>query len=455
MRNTTAINRVTHQSLISTGTEEKYTIGLINARSIMNKADNIREMMIDNELKCLAITETWHKCNNSDPEIIELCPPGYTFYGVPRPAHKGSRGGGVGLILEDNIKVKTHVGVEQNSFEQMNILLKWGSEKLKMVILYRPPTSKFNDEMFLTELEDVLTSIISNSSERLCILGDFNLHVDDEKNRSTIRFNEILQALGLRQNITDPTHRQGHILDLVISKEDDAAFCDFVVTDQTLSDHFLVTCKFSKPTTISKQSRVKIRALKRVNTAQFAIDMTAGLSLCDSTSPDTLTNHYNETASKAIDKHAPEKWIIPKGENNKAWYSDEIHEERKKRRKFERKYRKTKLEIDKQNFEAQGKSVVKKINEAKSHYYETKFLTANCKETFKLLDGLLKPKQEQVLPESSSDKKLADDFAIFFHEKIRAIRNALDDETTNSERNQRNHRKHRTSHKHATVLRHR
>ena len=54
--------------------------------------------------------------------------------------------------------------------------------------------------------------------EELLIVGDFNIHVDSSKNKSQ-GFLDILNANGLTQHVTRPTHQKGHTLDLVITRE--------------------------------------------------------------------------------------------------------------------------------------------------------------------------------------------------------------------------------------------
>ena len=54
--------------------------------------------------------------------------------------------------------------------------------------------------------------------EELLIVGDFNIHVDSSNNESK-GFLDILNANGLTQHVTSPTHQKGHTLDLVITRE--------------------------------------------------------------------------------------------------------------------------------------------------------------------------------------------------------------------------------------------
>ena len=50
--------------------------------------------------------------------------------------------------------------------------------------------------------------------EELLIVGDFKIHVDSSNNESK-GFLDILNANGLTQHVTNPTHQKGHTLDLI------------------------------------------------------------------------------------------------------------------------------------------------------------------------------------------------------------------------------------------------
>ena len=69
---------------------------------------------------------------------------------------------------------------------------------------------------FSTYLETILLS-----KEHLVIAGDFNIHVDAPRDPDSLKLQDLLQSVGLQQHITEPTHTQGHILDLVITRSSD------------------------------------------------------------------------------------------------------------------------------------------------------------------------------------------------------------------------------------------
>lgn len=69
---------------------------MINARSVGNKALEFKDMVVDNSVDRLAITETIMKQCGNDVITGELCPTGYQLVHNPRD---DSLGLGVGLLF--------------------------------------------------------------------------------------------------------------------------------------------------------------------------------------------------------------------------------------------------------------------------------------------------------------------------------------------------------------------
>ena len=59
---------------------------------------------------------------------------------------------------------------------------------------------------------------MSEHGNKLPILGDFNIHMNDKFDENAGNFKDIIMDLGLKQHIYFPTHRVGNTLDLVITE---------------------------------------------------------------------------------------------------------------------------------------------------------------------------------------------------------------------------------------------
>ena len=121
------------------------------------------------------------------------------------------------------------------------------SRDIYILVIYRPPSSSGINSMntFMEEFSSCLEHYVIKPGS-LMIAGDFNLHIDRPSDVSTINFLSLLEAFNLRQHVTQATHRAGHFLDLIISRNDDNGFLQSVkVHDSSMSDHFTVMCSLN------------------------------------------------------------------------------------------------------------------------------------------------------------------------------------------------------------------
>ena len=81
-------------------------LGLLNIRSLTNKAVIVNEMITDNRLHALCLTETWIRPGDY-LALNEATPPGYSHAHRSRP---NGRGGGVATIFDKELGVtaKSH-----------------------------------------------------------------------------------------------------------------------------------------------------------------------------------------------------------------------------------------------------------------------------------------------------------------------------------------------------------
>lgn len=136
-------------------------------------------------------------------------------------------------------------------------------------------------------------------------MGDFNLHVDDLENSDSMKFLDLLESYGLQQHVTVSTHKHGHTLDLIITRQ---LIKDSPCVDRYISDHAAVLCSLhsDKPSLTAKN--VSYGKLKAINLDSLNEDLAAS-KLCQD-SPEELEELvacYNDTLKRILDKHAPLK----------------------------------------------------------------------------------------------------------------------------------------------------
>ena len=207
-------------------------------------------------------------CSNGDNIILnELLPPGYDI----RHVDKGRKGGGVALIYKKDISFRNIVTTNEiTQFELLDCIIQVNKLSTRVVVVYRPPPSckhGLRYEDFAVEWTSYIEQFVE-VQEELLIVGDFNIHVDSSNNESQ-SFLDILNANGLIQHVKSSTHQKGHILDLVITREQSnilkrphVVFISRVsdLNSSSSLDHFAMSCylNVNRPKTIHKS--VKFRS---------------------------------------------------------------------------------------------------------------------------------------------------------------------------------------------------
>ena len=195
---------------------KNFTSCLLNARSVCNKTLVIKDFVVDHAVDLLGITETWLHLKGDDVTMGELCPSGYRFIHTPRLV---GTGGGVGLLYKQGFCTKTRMCQHSfRSFECMDVTF-INRKSIRALVEYRPPETGAAIDLLFEEFYSLLEEVVV-CSEELLIIGDFNFHMDDTADRYAAQFGSLLELFNLKQHVAVPTHRSGHILDLVISRKD-------------------------------------------------------------------------------------------------------------------------------------------------------------------------------------------------------------------------------------------
>ena len=174
-----------------------------------------------------------------------------------------------------------------------------------MLLCYRPPGPA---NIFLTDFTDFLSSIIK--LEKVLIIGDFNLHIDDSTCNTAADLLSITDSFNFTQHVTGPTHIKGHTLDLVCSLGLDIANAH--VEDVLVSDHSCVFFEINFPL---DPPPLRIRAQRRIMNHDAAEKFSAlfdPCSLMGCSDADVFIQSFHSQCLTILDKIAPVKSsIIP------------------------------------------------------------------------------------------------------------------------------------------------
>ena len=383
--------------------------------------------MTDLDIDICCFSETWLRKGDTS-KVAEIKELGYSMWHISRPG----RGGGVAIAFKKNIAIVTQVKSKRyKSFEHIECLAKSSHSKpVRIVCLYRPGTGLHNKvSEFCEEFQDYLDHL-NELYGKLLIIGDFNIHMEDEKCPDTIKFLSILKQHKLQQHIHEATHICQGTLDLVLTRDILNERLEIsnsqVLQTTTTSDHFLVkfNCQFPHSKTTAKKI-ISTRKLNDINIDQFKSELLIS-DLNDSSKFLNCGNAvkiYNRELQRLLNKHAPVVSFTIK-EDQPRWMNATCQEAKRKRRKFESLLRKNKTQESKLQYSNACKQAALIIKDARDNYYRDKLSSCedDKKKTYSLVNHLLdKNVSFQCLPKGKETSVIAEEMKDFFHSKVNKI----------------------------------
>ena len=383
-------------------------LALWNCRSIISKASCICDAVLSEKLDILVLTETWLNGDTRDkPVIADITNnlPDHNFIHVPRYG----RGGGVGVVLRQGYDVKQFTDNKFNSFENLDLSISSGSTNLR-------PTSKKHRVTTSTFLDDLSRYIetLTISPGHLLLAGDFNFHVDVPDDSDASSFLDFLDSTSLKQHVTTTTHKQGHILDLLITKSSDNFISSTKVTFDLPSDHAMVTCNLAVPRPKPTKILVNHRKLRSVNIKDLQHDIRS--SLPPTKLPENIdeqVNLYNTTLQGLLDSHAPKRTRFVTLRPHAPWFDDGLRTAKQEKRRCERRWRKSGLEVHRQIYQQQCAVYWNLLENAKRAYHRATVEGCDDRDLFCVVNKFVNGKKPTILP-SMDDNALRDAFLRFF-----------------------------------------
>ena len=192
------------------------------------------------------------------------------------------------------------------------------------------------------------------------------------------------------------------------------------------SDHYAVIFSLSCVSPGAAEKSVTYRHWRSVDIESVRGDISSAFADFTVHDVNSAVQKYNATLRDIADKHAPEKTRVFRIRADTPWYTSELAEEKRRRRQLERKFKQTKLVIDKEKLDNQRNKYNHLLTEAKKNYFKSKVENAaSSKDLYKVCNKLLNREQKSVLPTHECAKELADKFVDYFNNKISLIRENL------------------------------
>ena len=224
---------------------------LLNARSLSPAGDNCHKLsLLKDILKdsgtpavTVAVTETWLKGYISDAQVAI---PGYDIF---RSDRVNRVGGGCALYVNSSLAVCDKVCYSSANNNLMAVYV----EQIKtiFVAVYRSECSLADFKELMSVLDNFIDKHSVNGLPDVFISGDFNLplfnwsdgaaNLIDQPMYNVVQ--DFMDGHFLSQVVSGPT-RGDNTLDLVFTNRPEY-ISDVQLSDEGISDHFLVNCKLS------------------------------------------------------------------------------------------------------------------------------------------------------------------------------------------------------------------
>ncbi len=212
------------------------------------------------------------------------------------------------------------------------------------------------------------------AADKVLIVGDFNIHVDNEKDALGSAFIDILNSFGVRQQMSGPTHCRNHTLDLILSHGIDVNGVGILQQIDDISDHYLVLCKLHIAKAVNSTPCFKYRRSITSTTKDRFVsnfpDLSKFLSISKSAEKlDDVTETMDSLFSSTLDMVAPLRLRMIKEKSPTPWYNKHTRALKRAAWKMERSWRKSKLEVFRIAWRESTMSYRKALKTTSSDYF--------------------------------------------------------------------------------------
>ena len=404
---------------------EMLKCSLWNVKSMVHKTDHIMEHILDRDSDIVFLTETWLSSDqNHVTAMIKTYD--YELLHCRRKNREKETGGGVGILVKSYLKQKQLKSRRYSSFEHMEVKIFLKNNKSTILVcIYR--LLFVSSVTFFEEFTHMLEILVA-SYDCIIIAGDVNIHTETDDLYSR-QLNDILDTFDMSQHIHMPTHKMGHTLDIVATYNEKPKVSKIDINEyDKISDHYLVDFTITCSPEVRQMKQIKYRNIAGIDHKKLSGEVVKrwGRIEREKSFGDNI-NRYTKVLKDLMNEEAPEKMKIIKIVPDAPWFDEEYKQLRRERRKVEKRFKKSKLEKDREEFRTLRKRTTDLAYSKKKHWYTEKLKEGNMKTIYSVVNKLLDVKQDVILPNAKNDKELADGFVRFFAEKIVKLREKFKD----------------------------
>ena len=235
-----------------------------------------------------------------------------------------------------------------------------------------------------------------------------------------------MEALELVQHIDQQTHRLGNTLDLVYTESLEPIRIYHAFTSSYISDDSLVGIELQMKKQLVSIESSKTRNYKEFNPSDFNTSFN-NENILEQDNFEQAVIELEKELTRTLEKLAPLQDRRKKKQPSRPWYNVTLKEQRRIVRTREQIYNRDRQPHQWKAFTRERNRDTRMLEFQKRHYLVTKVeeATTDSKQLFQLVGSLLGCKEDNPLPEATSNSALVKDFASFFHDNIDNIRSGF------------------------------
>ena len=414
----------TNPSNLGTHTSSTLKCLLTNSRSIVNKMEDLVQIVTEENPDLIFITETWGNENIPNAELK------LDAYELLRLDRISTRGGGCIIHYKSHLNItveETLLGARGT--ESLYCKIKGHHSEILLGVIYNSPANSQEEE---NNIHEVIREACGKYRS-VVIVGDFNHRSIDWNTMHAERegqpFLDTIQDCFLNQKVDEPT-RGENVLDLVLTNNDN--LIDNVIVKEPLgmSDHN--TVYFDLKLHIDPPNwKMNYKDFRRGDYLEMSkqLNSTNWTELLDDkTSVEDKWYAFKTRLEVIVDEHVPTR--TRKKRKQPPWWNEQIRRARKQKVKAWKRYRLTGSNEDHTEYKRTANRNTKEIKKAKIklEHKLAKNIKTDPKAYFKYIRGKveakdcigpLKNENGEVVNDNSETAALLNNyFASVFTEEI-------------------------------------
>ena len=325
---------------------QQLKVCLVNSHSLQNKVYDLAVIAFLENFDIIGVTESWINTEKRD-FLAEYSIQGYTLFSFEWSERAG---GGVLLYVKPHLHPQVITKPQISNIDVKYVQILSGSEKLILVLVYRPPAQNPNVD---NKLYEQILDICNHND--VIIFGDFNLPVTVwggtlNSHSGHELYSNILES-SLYQHIYEPT-RGENILDIVLSTNDNQISNVDIGPKFSTSDHrnvlFSIECNIG----MYNDSYEKVPDFLRADFDKLRtiLENTDWSQIYGTQDVEQAWNMFTDILTNAIAECIPMSDRRPANDNKHKWWNIGIRNILLAKKRAYRRYKSTQSQADKLDY---------------------------------------------------------------------------------------------------------